>query len=400
MVAMSRKKMINRVAIVMIAFILVISSLGLFFFMSGGIGQQTRYPSELYTASGGEPLMFQNYFLNVTILDKNDNPLNNVFVIIFEDNIARLNGYTDEEGKIVFEMPMGDYLIQFEKYKYGIESEYLVFGGHTNLSKHMEVEEQFVFGIPSWLIMVFIGLGVLALAYFNRDDFQIGAWKKPKNWFVHSKPGSWTFIDKSTKAALYGLSLALLVVLIAIVAPNIPSLENMAYYYIVLGGVALVALLMEGANRKYPIAAIGFGKKDALMGNIIIGASFALIFIGITGFASQLNILDMSTVNSIATIFVLVFVASFFEEAFYSGVLAPTLAEKTGIIPCILITGVIFMLGHGLAYGWAFIPLIIAFAFREVATTIVLYRKSWIGVFVAHAIINMLSVFTFVVLAR
>lgn len=400
MVIMSKKKGLNRAAIVMVAFILIVSSFGLFFFMSGGIGQQTRYPSELYTASDGEPPIFQNYLLNVTVMDKNENPLNNVFVIIFENNIAHLNGYTDEEGEIVFEMPIGDYLIQFEKYKYKIESEYLVFDESINLSKHMGIEEQFVLGIPSWLIMVFIGIGVLALAYFNRDDFQIGAWKKPKNWFEHSKPGSWTFIDKSTKAALYGLSLALLIVLIAIVAPNIPSLENMAYYYIVLGGVALVALLMEGVNRKYPIAAIGFGKKDALMGNIIIGASFALIFIGITGFASQLNILDMSTVNSIATIFVLVFVASFFEEAFYSGVLAPTLAEKTGIVPCILLTGIIFMLGHGLAYGWAFIPLIIAFAFREVATTIVLYRKSWIGVFVAHAIINMLSVFTFVVLAR
>lgn len=397
---MSKKKGISRVAIVMIAFILIISSLGLFFFMSDGIGQQTRYSPELYTASNGEPPIFQNYFLNVTVLDANENPLNNVFVIIFEDNIARLNGYTDKEGKIVFEMPIGDYLIQFEKYKYKIESEYLVFDGDTNLPMSMEIEEQFVLGIPSWLIMVFIGIGIFALAYFNRADFQIGAWKKPKNWFVHSKPGSWTFIDKSTKAALYGLSIALLVVLIAIVAPNIPSLENMAYYYIMLGGIALVALLLEGENRKYPIAAIGFGKKDVLMGNIVIGASFALIFIGITGFVSQLNILDMSTVNSIATIFVLVIVASFFEEAFYSGILAPTLAEKTGIIPCILLTGIIFMLGHGLAYGWALIPLVIAFAFREVATTIVLYRKSWIGVFVAHAIINMLSVFTFVIFAR
>lgn len=397
---MSKKKGVSRAAIVMIAFILIVSGIGLFFFMSGGIGQQTRYPSELYTEADGEPQLVKNYLLNVTVLDKDDNPLNNVFVIIFENNVARLNGYTDTEGEIVFEMPIGDYLIQFEKYKYKIESEYLVFDGHADLSKHMEIEEQFVLGIPSWLIMVLIGLGVFALAYFNRDDFKIGAWKKPKNWFEHSKPGSWTFIDKSTKAALYGLSLALLVVLVAIVAPNIPSLENMAYYYVILGGVALVALLMEGTNRKYPIAAIGFGKKDALMGNIVIGASFALIFIGITGFASQLNILDMSTVNSIATIFVLVFVASFFEEAFYSGVLAPTLAEKTGIAVSILLTGVIFMLGHGLAYGWAFIPLIIAFAFREIATTIVLYRKSWIGVFVAHAIINTLSVFTFVVFAR
>ena len=400
MILMSKKKGLSRAAIVMIAFILIVSSLGLFFFMSGSIGQQTRYSSELYTASNGEPQIFQNHFLNVTVLDANENPLNNVFVIIFEDNIARLNGYTDKEGKIVFEMPIGDYLIQFEKYKYKIESEYLVFDESTNLSKHMEIEEQFVLGIPSWLIMVFIGIGIFALAYFNRADFQIGAWKKPKNWFVHSKPGSWTFIDKSTKAALYGLSIALLVILIAIVAPNIPSLENMAYYYIMLGGISLVAILLEGENRKYPIAAIGFGKKDVLMGNIVIGASFALIFIGITGFVSQLNILDLSTVNSIATIFVLVFVASFFEEAFYSGVLAPTLAEKTGIIPCILLTGIIFMLGHGLAYGWAFIPLVIAFAFREVATTIVLYRKSWIGVFVAHAIINMLSVFTFVIFAR
>jgi len=123
-------------------------------------------------------------------------------------------------------------------------------------------------------------------------------------------------------------------------------------------------------------------EKDALMGNVLIGASFALIFIGITGFASQLNILDISTINSIATLFVLVIVASFFEEAFYSGVLAPTLAEKTGIASSILITGLLFTLGHGFAYGWALIPLIIAFAFREVATTIVLYRKSWINVFV------------------
>ena len=394
---MSKKKGLNRVAIVMIAFILIVSSLGLYFFMLGGVGQQTAYPSGLYTESEGEPPMFQNHFLNVTTLDKNDIPLNNVFVIVFENNIARLNGYTDTEGKIAFEMPTGEYLVQFEKYKYGIESEYLVFGGDTDLSKSMEIEEQLVLGIPSWLIMVIIGVGIFGLIYFNRKDLQIGKWKKPMNWTGYARPGSWTFIDKSTKAALYGISLALLVILIAIIVPNVPSLENMAYYYVVLGGVALIALWVEGVNKKYPIAALGFGKKDALMGNVLIGASFALIFIGITGFASQLNILDISTINSIATLFVLVIVASFFEEAFYSGVLAPTLAEKTGIASSILITGLLFTLGHGFAYGWALIPLIIAFAFREVATTIVLYRKSWINVFVAHAIINMLSVFTFVI---
>jgi len=156
---MSRKKGISRAAIVMIAFILIVSGIGLFFFMSGGIEQQTRYPPELYTEATGEPQLVQNYLLNVTVLDKNDDPLNNVFVIIFENNVARLNGYTDTEGEIVFEMPIGEYLVQFEKYKYKIESEYLVFDGNTNLSKHMEIEEQFVLGIPYGSLWFLLDLG-------------------------------------------------------------------------------------------------------------------------------------------------------------------------------------------------------------------------------------------------
>ena len=69
---MSKKKGLNRLTIALVAFILIVSSIGLFFFMSGGIGQQTRYPSELYTASDGEPPKLQNYILNVTAIYKND----------------------------------------------------------------------------------------------------------------------------------------------------------------------------------------------------------------------------------------------------------------------------------------------------------------------------------------
>jgi hypothetical protein len=50
-------------------------------------------------------------------------------------------------------------------------------------------------------------------------------------------------------------------------------------------------------------------------------------------------------------------------------------------------------------YGWAVIPLIRAFFFRFFATIIVLHNKSWIGIFFAHVVINILSLFSIIAFA-
>jgi len=88
----------------------------------------------------------------------------------------------------------------------------------------------------------------------------------------------------------------------------------------------------------------------------------------------------------------IVVIVSFFEENFFGGILLPTLTEKAGIVPGVLFTSALFMFGHGLAYGWALVPLVFALVFRVVASIIILYRKSWLGTFIAHAIVNVLSV--------
>jgi len=389
----------NTLAAAIGTIILIATIAGVLFTLSGGLSQQLDYPSDILTQEGTIQEISENYFFNVTVVDEKNIPIENTFVIVFEGTTARLYGYTNTTGQISFEMPPGMYQVQFERYKYSIETEIIYFEEDQELTQQMIFQEPAFFGIPSWAMMTVIGLFVLGLLYMNREYLKLSGWKKPKNFFGKTKAGKWTFIDKSTKKVLYGVALLLLVVLITFIVPNILALEKMAYYYIGLGTLAFILLMMEGSNKKFPIAAIGFGKKSELAGDIGLGISFAILFIGITGFISQLSFLSVSEINSLATLFMVVIVASFFEEAFHSGILAPTLAEKLGIVPAILFTSVVFMFGHGLAYGWVIIPLLMAFLFRVIATTIVLYKKSWTGVFFAHALINVLSVVTIVIFA-
>ena len=390
---MVKKK--NRSALFIGAVILALFCIGVLFTVSIGDFQQLRYQQDIFSQEGtGEPV--DTFYFNVTVTNVDDEQVENVFVIVFEGTTAKVYGYTDENGLISFQMPAGEYLVQFEKYKYEVASEYISFDDHEEFTQQMISEESEFFGIPAWLFMPVLGLVFLGLIYFNRESLNLTRWKKPLNWFGGTKTGSWTFIDKSTKTVLYAIMLILIVVLIAFVIPNFSSLELMAYYYVALGLVSFVFLALEGQNKRYPVAALGFGKKDELGGDIALGIAFALIFIGLTGFISQLSFISLSELNTIVSLFMVVIVASFFEEAFHSGVLAPTIAEKLGILPSILLTSVVFMMGHGVAYGWVLVPLFTAFLFRIIATSLVLYKKSWTGVFIAHVIINTLSVFTII----
>jgi len=231
----------------------------------------------------------------------------------------------------------------------------------------------------------------LAFVFLGRDMLNIGSWKKPFNLFSRAREGSWTFLDKSTKTILYGIAGIFLAILLIIIIPNFPTLQSMALYYIALGVISLVALFLEGMNKKYWIAAIGFGKSKNVSGDIVIGVSFALLFVSLTGLFSTLQLFS-APFGSLLYMLLIVVIVSFFEENFFGGILLPTLTEKAGIVPGVLFTSALFMFGHGLAYGWALVPLVFALVFRVVASIIILYRKSWLGTFIAHAIVNVLSV--------
>lgn len=376
----------------MVILVIVLALASALLTLQGGLNQQAQMPSGLGAQSEGGQQQSDYHQVNITMFNEQDQPLKNVWVVLFKNNVAELYGFTGEQGNISFRVTTGYYLIQFEKYHYNATPLFITINKDTDISQTMHFEEITFGAIPSWIVMSLIGIVFLGLIYWNRESLGIGRWGKPGNWFGSSRKGSWTFLDKSTKIVLYGITAALLVVLIIFIVPNFPTFNNMSFYYILIGIAVLAGLLIEGKSNKYWIAAIGFGKSKELLGSILIGISFALLFIGITGFTSQLAISSsVVLMGSWISIFMFVIVAAFFEEGFFSGIIAPTLAEKTGIISSIVVTSIIFMLAHGLNYGWALIPLISALIFRVFATIIVLYRKSWIGIFVAHIIINAIS---------
>jgi len=391
-----RRKNSKTVTQVMIVLVVAIMLYGTFAVILGVFDQQIQTSEGLYTSDIGTipQTAEKNYYYNVTIIDESVYALKNVHVAIFKNGVIEADAFTDSEGKVSFYLTEGQYYAQFEKFHYAQISKPIDLTKDTDVTQIMTVEEAMLFGMfPSWAIMLLIGLAILLLMYLDRKKLHFSSWTKPDNWFGNVREGTWTFIDKSTKKALYGITFVLLIVLIVWVVPNAPMYENMAYYYIMLGGVSIICLLLEGMNHKFWIAAIGFGKKNEIVGNVLIGLAFSFLFVGIIGFTSQLDLISVASYTLLSLLMIGI-VASFFEEAFFSGILAPTFAEKMGIMPSIFITSIFFMFGHTLAYGWAFIPLVSALLFRIFATTIVLHRKSWIGVFVAHAIINVLSVIT------
>lgn len=391
---MAKKKQTIKIAMIFLIIIVLIASLLLT--LNGALTQQTQTSPNIGTQGEEAPLLFQHHFVNITVYDERIKPLKNVWVVLFENNVAELYGYTDENGSITFQAFTDDYVIQFEKYHYIAASQSVTVGEDTNVTQTLQMEEAQIFGIPSWAITLIIGLILLGLTFWNSKSLKIEGWGVPENWFGKSRDGSWTFLDKSTKTILYGITGVLLVILVAFVVPNFPTFHDMSFYYIIIGIIVLAGLLIEGKSNKSWIAAIGFGKTEKLLGNILIGLAFAFVFIGITGFYSQLSAFAIP-IGSLVSIFMIVIVASFFEEGFWSGLLAPTIAEKTGIVSSIFFTSVFFMGAHGLTYGWAVIPLVSAFFFRFFATIIVLHQKSWMGIFFAHVVINVISLFSIMI---
>ena len=362
--------------------------------------QATSISDDTNSFTAGTALPFAQSTLTVYVEDQYGQPLQDAFVIIFSstDGTAITHAYTDAEGTATFELDKGTYAIQIEKQGYDTETRTVSFQSDMSLSNvQLSPTSVFIFGISSWMLMLIFGAMFFAVCLFFRKTLNIAKWIKPKILFGASKPGSWTFLEKSTRRILFVLAGVLLIVLIAFIIPNVPSLELMSVYYVLLGIIFLSCVIIETINPKFGIACLGFGKSDAVTGNILLGLSVALIFIGATGFMSQFHLLGTSffSTESLILVLMVVGVASFFEEAFYSGVLTPTISEKLGMIPAIALVSIIFMFGHGLTYGWAIIPLANALIFRAVATVLVIHRKSWLAALVAHIFINFLSILAF-----
>lgn len=362
--------------------------------VAGDIHQSDEYGGFIQTLNNND-----THFLNVTVVDEKGQAVQNAFVVVFEGTIVKTYGHTDTSGRISFSLPVSQYIVQVEKHKYDVTSAYVSLTENIDIQSTIELKQLSMFGIGIWITFPVIGLILIAIIYINRDSLKIGKWKEGRNWFGSSRKGTWTYIDRSTRTALYVLFSIILFLLLVIIVPFFESLRNMGYFYSILGFITFFLFVVQGINKNRFPAAIGFGRKDELAGNILIGITFGLFFIGLTSFISQLSFITAQDVNTIATLGMVIIVASFIEEAFHSGILAPTIAEKAGIVPSIFLTSVVFMLGHGYTYGWILFPLVIAFLFRMVATSIVLYKKSWVNVFIAHAMINALSTFTLYIMS-
>ena len=385
------------------------------FYRAWALDSDSGYYSTSYSQDEATSLNYPSVNLKLTlsvyVKDQYGRPLQNAFVVVFQSidttilEISTANelgtavayNYTNAEGVAFFELDKGIYTIQIERQGYDSETKVISLQSEMSLSDiELNPISTYVFGVSSWMIMLLLGIMFLVVSFVFRKSLNIGKWIKPKNMLGPSKPGSWTFLEKSTGRVLFALAGILLVVLIIFIIPNVPALKQMSIFYVLLGVMVLFCIIIESINKKFGIACLGFGKVEAVAGNILIGLSFASIFIGLTGFTSQFQLLSISffSTEPILMILMVAGVASFFEEAFFAGVLTPTISEKLGMIPAIVLVSVIFMFGHGLTYGWVLIPLVTALIFRAGVSVLVLHRKSWLPSLVAHTFINFLSILT------
>lgn len=81
------------------------------------------------------------------------------------------------------------------------------------------------------------------------------------------------------------------------------------------------------------------------------------------------------------------------EEAFFGGVLTPTLTEELGLLPASTLVGLVWVLWHLGTYSSSISILVMLFVFRFFATFLIIETESLFGVIVAHIIINFFGTF-------
>jgi len=207
-----------------------------------------------------------------------------------------------------------------------------------------------------------------------------------KNYFRSSR-GSWGYINFETTNSPVITALGLFTFLALMVGfVTQPSYERFSLVYLLffLGSV-VVYVGVIAKPELYPFAIIGNFTVDKwslwgvlyALGLIFLGRRFPLQWVDPFLNASSWMVLA-------AVVFVAVL-----EEWFFSGMVAPSMAESFGIVGAFITSGAFFGLLHLRVYNADFAQIVVAISWRIVADALALKSKSLIPGILGHLIINL-----------
>lgn len=251
---------------------------------------------------------------------------------------------------------------------------------------------------PDWLwLLLLVALCFLEYEIMKKDDWN----RTPMNTDRGSDPGSWTFIWSSRGA----ITMLVLGTLGLLAIYDSFGISTALWIYAAFIGIAGLALLIEHINPRLFPAYIDLGNYEELGRLVVGGAIMGAIWLLLTGLLTEwlgvtyvvkpiveipwLHWLHpMSMAVSIAFIG---FLAPVIEEKCFRQTLAPTIAEKLGIMPGIAISGLLFGVAH-YAFGGSIALAVSASGFGIMLAYFVLRHQGAAFAYSAHMTYNMLVI--------
>lgn len=181
---------------------------------------------------------------------------------------------------------------------------------------------------------------------------------------------------------------------LGVIADSLSAL-GVGLFYMAINITYLAAWWIESTREETTsLAVIDFGPTSgwviAFPLGIVIGLAFVTVMKFGLGSFFAFETLAIFGVNIAPIILFLapILAIPIVEELFFGGLMTPTIAESLGIIPAMVIVGMIWILWHLGTYSSSVDILIALFAFRAVTTLVILAFDSLIPSIVAHIIIN------------
>lgn len=218
-----------------------------------------------------------------------------------------------------------------------------------------------------------------------------------RNWFSPGTPGKWTMISEGDGGTATIVLYLATILMLGVFATFIDGMQGVTVgvFYMVLLMFALVVWLIEsGEDDARVIAIMDLGSSERWLISVPIGLTLGIIFtLGMSIALGAYTPFETLAVFGVPVTLLLkvaapILMIPIVEEAFFGGVLAPTVAEGIGIVPASILVSMVWVIWHLGTYQSAFAVLGVLFAFRFVATYVTFYTRSLMPALIGHIIVN------------
>lgn len=217
-----------------------------------------------------------------------------------------------------------------------------------------------------------------------------------------TKKGAYTFLNEGAGGSATTVIYILTFIFFGLMVTAIRTLDGFGvglFYLVLLTFTTAVMVNEHQSSDTTNVAIIDMGSIKSWIVYIPAGIGIGLIFATFLRFYTgqflsfeQLSILGVN-VEVIIMILAPVVAIPIAEEAFFGGFLTPTLVEKVGLIFSSVLVAMVWVLWHLGTYNSSFSILVALFAFRILATFVIIGTRSIMPAIVAHIVINFFGTF-------